>query len=402
MKRRLFLCRTAQTLLVLTHPALAMSNEADQAITKAQYLRLFLCGDVMTGRGIDQVFAHPSNPRIYEPYVRDSRRYVEIAEAANGSIPRPVNFYYIWGDALKEFERVAPDVRIINLETSVTQSEDYWQGKGINYRMHPKNIPCITSAGIDCCVLANNHVMDWGYTGLKETLQTLHDVTIQTAGAGLNVEEAKAPAVIEVAGKGRVIVLSMGMETSGISWDWSATENRPGVNLLRDLSHSEVGQISEQLHTIKQPRDIVVASIHWGGNWGYKITREQIHFAHQLIDEAGVDVVHGHSSHHAKGIEVYHDKLIIYGCGDFINDYEGIGGYESYRDDLTLMYFVTIDLSSGKLTGLKMIPMQIRKFRLNQISKEDTQWLKNTLHREGAQFKTCVEIDPDGSLALHW
>lgn len=384
------------------NPALAMSYMPDQPTSKAQHLRLFLCGDVMTGRGIDQVLPHPSDPHLYESYVRDARRYVEIAEAVNDPIPRPVELSYIWGDALKELERVAPDVRIINLETSITQSEDCWQGKGINYRMHPKNIPCITSAGIDCCVLANNHVLDWGYAGLEETLQTLHDANVQTAGAGRSEEEAKAPAVLDVANKGRVIVLSMGMESSGISWDWSATENRPGVNLLSDLSNSAVGKIREQLQAIKRPRDIVLVSIHWGGNWGYDITREQIHFAHQLIDDAGVDVVHGHSSHHAKGIEVYHDKPILYGCGDFINDYEGIGGYESYRDDLTLMYFVNMDPVTGKLVELKMIPMQIRQFRLNYASEKDAQWLKNTLHREGRQFDTRVEINPDGSLVLQW
>ena len=104
---------------------------------QSELITIFMCGDVMTGRGIDQVLPHPSDPRIYEPYVRDARGYVELAENVSGLIPRPVSFSYIWGDALDEWERVAPDVRIINLETSVTTSNDYWQGKGINYRMHP-------------------------------------------------------------------------------------------------------------------------------------------------------------------------------------------------------------------------------------------------------------------------
>src|SRR2546430_12037878 len=68
-------------------------------------LRLFLCGDVMTGRGIDQALPHPVSPALYEPYVRDAQEYVDLAEKANGPIPRPVNFDYIWGDALQELER---------------------------------------------------------------------------------------------------------------------------------------------------------------------------------------------------------------------------------------------------------------------------------------------------------
>ena len=96
---------------------------------------LFLCGDVMTGRGIDQVLPHPSPPRIYEPVVRDARMYVALAEDVNGPVPRAVEPSYIWGDALDELKHVAPAARIVNLETSVTCSEEAWP-KGINYRMH--------------------------------------------------------------------------------------------------------------------------------------------------------------------------------------------------------------------------------------------------------------------------
>ena len=55
-------------------------------------LTLFMCGDVMTGRGIDQVLPHPSDPVLYEPYIRDAGQYVELAEQRNGRIPRTVDF----------------------------------------------------------------------------------------------------------------------------------------------------------------------------------------------------------------------------------------------------------------------------------------------------------------------
>jgi len=146
----------------------------------------------MTGRGIDQILPHPSDPATHEGYMKDARGYVEIAEKANGSIPRSVAPGYIWGDALDELEKVAPDVRVINLESSVTQSDDYWKGKEIHYRMHPENIDCITAANIDVCSLANNHVLDWGYAGLKETLETLRKAKIKGVGAGMNVNEAES------------------------------------------------------------------------------------------------------------------------------------------------------------------------------------------------------------------
>ncbi|MFB0515393.1 MAG: CapA family protein [Candidatus Neomarinimicrobiota bacterium] len=363
---------------------------------------MFMCGDVMTGRGIDQVLPHPCDPRIYESYMRSSRGYVELAERANGPIQQPVDFAYIWGDALEELDRVKPDVRIINLETSVTKSNDYWKGKGINYRMHPENIPCLTAAGIDYCSLANNHILDWGYTGLTETLETLRKVNISTAGAGQNLREAEAPAVLDVKGKGRVIVFSYGSVIGGVPISWAATADKPGANLLRDLSDQTVQGIKKEVGAVKQKGDIVVVSIHWGGNWGYHIPRTQMQFAHKLIDDAGVDVVHGHSSHHVKGIEVYKDKLVIYGCGDFLNDYEGISGYEKFRDDLALMYFVSVDPASGKLVDLQMTPTQIRNFRVNRAAKADVLWLRDVLNREGKRFGTRVRLNRDNTLTLQW
>jgi poly-gamma-glutamate synthesis protein (capsule biosynthesis protein) len=110
----------------------------------------------MTGRGIDQVLPHPGDAQIYESHARWATDYVMLAERANGPIARPVSFDYIWGDALVELDRRWPDVRIINLETAVTQSSTP-EPKGINYKMSPANVGVFLAAGIDCCVLANNH-----------------------------------------------------------------------------------------------------------------------------------------------------------------------------------------------------------------------------------------------------
>jgi poly-gamma-glutamate synthesis protein (capsule biosynthesis protein) len=95
-------------------------------------LTLFLCGDVMIGRGIDQILPCPSDPVLHEGFIEDAREYVKLAEQVSGPVPRPVDFAYVWGEALREWERRAPDVRIVNLETSITTSEDFVP-KGINY-----------------------------------------------------------------------------------------------------------------------------------------------------------------------------------------------------------------------------------------------------------------------------
>ncbi|WP_249150945.1 CapA family protein [Bradyrhizobium japonicum] len=251
-----------------------------------------------------------------------------------------------------------PDVRIINLETAVTRSDDYVH-KGINYRLSPENAGCLDAAKIDCCTLANNHALDWGRAGLLETLKTLQKLDIKVAGAGRNVEEARAPAVLNLS-KARLLVFSFGSPSSGVPVDWAATSDAPGINLLPDLSEASTVRVVDQIAALRKPGDLVVVSIHWGSNWGYHIRDQQQMFARTLIDKADVSIVHGHSSRHPRPIEVYRDRLILYGCGDFLNDYEGIRGYERYRDDLVLMYFADLDLSNGDLHALKLFPCGLR------------------------------------------
>ena len=360
-------------------------------------ITLFLCGDVMLGRGIDQILPHPGDPLLREPYVDSAKEYVQLAEQANGSIPAPVDSSYVWGDALDELQHAAPQARIVNLETSITQSRDY-APKGINYKMSPENIACLTAAEVDCCILANNHVLDFGQAGLCETLELLNQAGIRNAGAGRNAAEAQAPAVIET-NAGRVLVFSFGCGSSGIPPEWAGGPHRPGVNLLHDLSNRTIAAIAEFSRAMRRDGDVLVASIHWGGNWGYQIGRDEVRFAHGLID-AGFSVVHGHSSHHPKAIEVYRDRPIFYGCGDFINDYEGIGGYEEFRGDLALMYFPQLDAASGRLVDLKLVPLMVRRFQLHRTSQEDAAWLCGILDRESARFGTHVSLNDDNSLAI--
>jgi len=363
-------------------------------------ITLFLCGDVMTGRGIDQILPHPVEPTLHESYVRDARVYVELAEEVNGPITRPAAPAYIWGDALSVLDAVKPDLRIINLETAITTSDDY-QLKGINYRMHPRNSGVLSAASIDCCVLANNHVLDWGIDGLRETLETLEAAGIQQAGAGRDLPEAERPAVFGIPGRGRVLVFAYGSTTSGVPKEWAAAPARSGINVLTDLSDAAADRITASVAAVRQPGDIVVVSLHWGGNWGYDIPRAQQRFARRLIDGGGADLVYGHSSHHVKGIEVYRNKLILYGCGDFLNDYEGISGYEQFRGDLALMYFPTL-APAGELRELRMVPMQVRQFRTVRPGKDDVRWLLDVLNREGGRLNTRVRLGDDGSLSLLW
>ena len=362
-------------------------------------MKLLLAGDVMPGRGIDQIQLAPAPAVLHERFCTSALDYVALAERRNGPIPRRVAPAYIWGDALEEVAALAPDLRLVNLECAVTLSQDAWP-KGINYRMNPANLPCVTAAGIDCCVLANNHVLDWGIQGLTDTVDALTNAGIATAGAGRNAEDAAKPAILSPqSGAGRLVVHAAACPSSGVPPEWAAQGMRPGVHFVTGRLDATVRDLAGRIAQGRQPGDIVAVSIHWGSNWGYEIDEEMRAFAHFLIDEAGADLVHGHSSHHPRAVELYRDRAIFYGCGDLINDYEGISGHEGFRSELVLVHLLSLH-PDGSFAGLEMLPYRLRHFRLNQAEEADRRWLADRMNRECHRFGAGVVLLPDGRLAL--
>ncbi|MFF5258485.1 CapA family protein [Actinomadura viridis] len=363
------------------------------------HVTLLLCGDVMLGRGVDQILPHPGDPELRESYIRDARDYVILAEEENGDVPRPAGFGWPWGDALAVMDEAAPAVRILNLETGVTSSSDFAPGKSVHYRMNPGNLPCLAAARPDVCALANNHVLDFGRRGLAETLDVLDAAELPRAGAGRDLDEALRPASAAVEGGGRVLVFSLGSLSSGVPETWAATADRSGVAYMADPDEADAAEVLERVRRVKRPGDIVVVSVHWGSNWGYDVPPRQTRFAHALLD-GGADVVHGHSSHHPRPVEVHHGKLVLYGCGDLVNDYEGIPGYEAYRDDLRLLYRASIRRDTGALAELRMTPLRARRLRLWRASAEEAGWLRGVLDRASSGFGTRIGLEPGGPLTL--
>lgn len=362
---------------------------------------LLLIGDVMLGRGVDQVLPHPGDPTLREPVITDARDYVRLAEEANGPIPRPVDFSWPWGDALEVLDDAAPDARICNLETSVTRSAWFDPSKRIHYRMHPGNLAALSAARPDVCTVANNHVLDFGPLGLRETLAALSDAGLRTAGAGADADAAQRPAALPLDDGTRVLVFAMGMASSGIPVSWAATDSRPGVHLLPAGTGAAAGHALEVVRRHREPGDIVVVSLHWGSNWGYEVSRGHRALAHALID-GGVDVLFGHSSHHPRPVEVYRGRLILYGCGDGIDDYEGIKGHDGYRPELRLLHLVSVASETGALTGLRMATMRARRMRLERATGEDVRWMQATLDRISRPFGSRVVATPRDQVSIDW
>lgn len=353
---------------------------------------LFLAGDVMTGRGVDQILPHPGPPGLREQAVSDARRYVELAESVSGPVPRPAPPGWPWGDALRLLDAERPDVRIVNLETAVTARGEHTPDKGIHYRMHPGNLPCLTAARLDVCALANNHVLDFGPTGLADTLDTLRAAGIRTAGAGRDDDAAWQPATVPLGGGRRLLVWSVAAASSGVFPHWAASAGRPGVAHLPDVSAAVAEALADRIARHAGAADLRVVSVHWGTNWGYEVPDEHMEFARALID-AGVHMVHGHSSHHPRPIECYRGRLVLYGCGDLIDDYEGIGGREEFRPELRLLHLPTLDAETGELRRLRLVPVRMRRMRLQPAAPPEAIWLTHLLNSLGSPHRTHFTLD---------
>jgi poly-gamma-glutamate capsule biosynthesis protein CapA/YwtB (metallophosphatase superfamily) len=374
-------------------------------------------GDNMLGRAVQLSFPVQASG---EELIRDSctaAHYVDLCLDHPSGRKHDLNLkeiralnaqkgQYLWGDYQGMQITPPPDIKLLNVETAVTKSihnADLPEWKGIRYHMHEDNFEnimsgfCQESHGGDKAIpvvvnFANNHAMDYGRKALEEEsiplFERLKSDTFQTVGLGLTLEQASKPATIACKSTS-VQVFAFAAGCSGAPVEWWATKSRSGLLGIPGLhSHQDVDSaISIAKVAVKQePKSdshLRIVSIHWGPNWAMKGEGEQDlaarrEFAHRMIDECGVDMIYGHSSHHVRGMEVYREKLILYGAGDIINDYEGFEnrGEERYNR-LAGIYVVDVDANSGKFQQLQIVPMYMNRLRLERFIPSSSIWRPN-------------------------
>ena len=223
---------------------------------------------------------------------------------------------YPWGDTLAVLKRA--DLRVCNLECAISDDGEPWSAspKEFHFRSDSRNVEVLLAGGIDAVSLANNHVLDFGYDGLRDTLDALDSVGVGRAGAGRSPEEAERPVVLSPRGI-RVAMLAFTDNED----EWEVGGNKPGTFYVPvDLKDERAKRLLELVRATKEKTELLLVSCHWGPNWGYDPPPEHPPFARALID-AGADMIFGHSGHVFRGVEVYRRKPIIYCAGDFIDDY---------------------------------------------------------------------------------
>lgn len=285
-------------------------------------MRVAITGDVMLGRLVNSVL--------------DSNSYA-----------------YVWGDTIDIIRNA--DLSLINLECVVSSKGTEWTKtfKLFHFRANPDAIKVLKRASIDYVSLANNHTMDYGEEVLQEMFELLDNSGIKHSGAGMNLEEATTPAVLE-AGRKKVAVVAL----TDNQPEWEASPTSPGINYIPlSLESYYSDRLESCIHHARKNADIVVVSCHVGPHFRESPSSEYVNFAHRLID-LGADVYWGHSNHMPQGIEIYRGRPILYDCGDFIDDY-AIDEY--YRNDLSFLFHLDIEGTAPE--SIELLPVRIHDFQ---------------------------------------
>ena len=308
-------------------------------------LSIGLMGDVMIGRSVDPVISREG-------------------------------FSYVWGDVLPILRRT--DVNIINLETTLTTSTKAVQ-KVFNFKATPEKINSLKEGHITFANLANNHILDYSEEGLAETLHTLQDAGIQYTGAGMNEEEAAKPAFIEKNGF-RLKLLGLTDNESG----WKAGAKKSGINYINVSVKNQRQKVLETIAELRKNSDMVIISIHWGPNMREEPSDEFIAFAYEMA-EHGADIIHGHSAHIFQGIEVYHNKIVLYDTGDFIDDYVVDPVLKNNHSFLFLM-----EVSRKGIERIRLIPVLISNYQVNLAKEKSYEWSIKRMQRLSDRFGTII------------
>lgn len=243
------------------------------------------------------------------------------------------------------------DLSMVNLESPVTTNGTAIP-KPYNFRTHPRFLAVLRDAGIDLVNIANNHIFDYGETGLFETITFLDSLGIAHVGAGKSQQDAHRPHLAVIRGKR---IAFFGYYQGGEAP--AADADRPGV------AERSLRLIARDIRTARRNHtaDFVIVSFHWGVEKDSVPRPWQRRFAHAVID-AGADAVIGHHPHVLQGIERYHGRVIAYSLGNLI-----FGGNSRRTHDTAVL---ELRLTRGRVE-YAVIPVRVTDWRASVLSGTD-------------------------------
>lgn len=201
------------------------------------------------------------------------------------------------------------DYSIVNLEAPVVEkySPTRIAKCGGHLKCDTKAIKAIKYAGFDMVTLANNHLNDYGSDGVLDTIRICHNEDIDTVGAGADLKQASATLYKEIKGVKFAFINCCEHEFS------IATEYSPGTNPLNPVSQYYA------ISNAKKNADRVIVIVH-GGHEHYQLPSPRMQEVYRFFVDAGADAVINHHQHCYSGYEIYNNRPIFYGIGNFCFD----------------------------------------------------------------------------------
>jgi len=280
----------------------------------------------------------------------------------------------------------AADLTLVNLECAITASTCYWQGepKAFYFGAPPEAVHALTDAGVDLVSLANNHALDFGITGLRDTFHQLRRHGIRWVGAGEDADEAFSPSLIDCNGARFGMVAMCDHQA-----DFAAKKDSPGIAYI-DLVNEAAAVTTLRIALEPLQRDAVdwpILSLHWGPNMVHRPSPAFRRIAHAAID-MGWKILFGHSAHVFHGIEIYRGAPIIYAAGDLVDDYRVD---PVFRNDHQLLFEMVL----GR-TGLQRIflhPVFIENCFVRPAAGEEFEYIVNWMALVCKELGTSVHRD---------
>ncbi len=197
------------------------------------------------------------------------------------------------------------DVAFGNLEAPLADTGSAVEDKKFTFKVPTRHAKGLKTGGFNLLSLANNHILDYGIGGLEQTLVALDNIGMAYAGAGLTLDDAWQPAVVETR-VGKVALLAFAMTFPTEFW---ATDEQGGT------AYPYEKRLIRYLEYLEQQADFTVVSFHWGTEKKTTPNDYQIYFARLAIDH-GADLILGHHPHVLQGLEIYKNRLIAYSLGN--------------------------------------------------------------------------------------
>jgi poly-gamma-glutamate capsule biosynthesis protein CapA/YwtB (metallophosphatase superfamily) len=284
------------------------------------------------------------------------------------------DFQYVYNDFIEVFK--GNDLNITNLECPLTLLEKGISKTGPHQKANPKCIELLKYADIKLVALANNHIMDYGSSGAQQTIELCHQKGIQTFGAGKDAESARSPFIASF--KGRRIAFINVADNEFLTASDGPFQANP-VNPV--ITYNDISNTRKE-------SDLVIVITH-GGNEFFHLPSPRIKELYRFFIDAGADAVIAHHTHCLSGYEIYKDKPVFYGLGNFIYDWPG-----KSNTDWNMGYVVRLHISDK--ISFEIIPFKQGNevpgvFHLN--GKEENQF------REILATRNQI-IDDDSKLAL--